>query len=44
MTTRSAVARFVADLNRTGPAPIAEADAVRLAHVRAEAELDAAGI
>jgi hypothetical protein len=44
MTTRSAVARFLADLNRTGPAPIAEVDAVRLAHLRAEAELDTAGI
>jgi hypothetical protein len=44
MTTRAAVGRFIAALNATGSAPLREADAIRLAHEHAAAELDAAGI
>lgn len=44
MTTPAAVARFLSRINSTSPAPLPEADAARLAHARAEAELDARGV
>lgn len=44
MTTSIAVERFITRLNRGGPAPLAEADAVKIAHEQSEAELNAAGI
>ena len=43
-TNGAAVSRFVMRLNQAGPAPIREADAPRVAHEHAEAELAAAGI
>jgi hypothetical protein len=44
MTTAAAVERWVSRLAAKSPAPLREADAARLAHRRAEAELAAAGI
>ena len=44
MVTAGWIAAFIESLNAAGPSPIAAAAAARLSHVRAECELDAAGI
>ena len=46
LVTRQAIAAFIEQLNDRGPvaAPVTQAQAARLAHTKAEAELDSVGI